>query len=65
MTLLVAVKADLRLIPLAAFPKSTGADGHSYYKITFEIEITFYSAYTKYELIYAGKNYGPVAAEYV
>ena len=65
MTQLVEVKADLSLIPLAAFPKVIGADGRSYYVVEFEIEVTTYSAYTKYELIHDGKNYGPVAAEYV
>ena len=59
------VKADLSPIPLARFPKATGADGHSYLKVDFHIEITCYSAYTKFELIHGGKNYGPVAAEYV
>ncbi|CAD6568570.1 MAG: hypothetical protein ASARMPRED_001863 [Alectoria sarmentosa] len=62
---LVDVKADLSPIPLARFPKATGADGHSYLKVDFHIEITCYSAYTKFELIHGGKNYGPVAAEYV
>lgn len=59
------VKADLSQIPFSAFPRFTGADGRSYIKIDIQIEITYYSAYTKYELIYDGKNYGPVAAEYV
>lgn len=62
---LVVVKADLSQIPLAAFRKETGADGRPYYIVEFKIEITYYSAYTKFELIYDGKNYGPVAAEYV
>ena len=62
---LVDVKADLSQIPLAAFPKVRVADGCLYYIVEFKLEITFYSAYTKYELIYNGKNYGPVRAEYV
>lgn len=65
MTPLVNVKADLSPIPLASFRKATGADGRTYYKIDFQIEITYYSAYTKFELIYNGKNYGRVSAEYV
>lgn len=65
MVRLVDVKADLSLIPLAAFPKVTGADGRSYYIVKLQIEITYYSAYTKFELIHNGMNYGPVAAEYV
>ena len=62
---LVDVKADLSQIPLAAFPKVMGANGRWYYRVKFQIEITCYSAYTKYELIHNGKNYGPVRAEYV
>ena len=65
MVRLVDLEADLSQIPLAAFPKEMGADGCLYYKFIYTIEITFYSAYTKYELVYDGKNYGPVRAEYV
>ena len=42
-----------------------GRDSKLYYKLNYEIEITYFSAYTKYELIYDGYNYGPVTAEYV
>lgn len=62
---LVRVTADLRRIPTHNFPTTFGKDGLLYYDLKFEIEITYYSAYTKYELIYDGKNYGPVSAEYV
>ena len=62
---LVDVEADLTQIPLAAFPKKMGADGCLYYRVKFNIEVTCYSAYTKYELVHDGKNYGPVRAEYV
>ena len=61
----MAVKADLSLVPLAELRKVTGADGLAYFLIQFQVEITYYSAYTKFELIYNGKNYGPVATEYV
>ena len=36
-----------------------------YYKIEFSLEITYMSAYTKYELIHDKINYGVVVAEYV
>ena len=62
---LVDVKADLSQIPLTAFPKVLGANGRSFYKVSYNIEMTCYSAYTKYELVHNGKNYGPVHAEYV
>ena len=62
---LVDLEADLSQIPRAAFPKVRGADGRFYYKIKYNIEITYYSAYTTYELVHNGKNYGPVRAEYV
>lgn len=46
-------------------PKVTGADGLLYYKVDFAVEITYYGAYSKYELIHDNINYGPVTAEYV
>ena len=62
---LVQVTADFRRIPTHNIPTSIGKDHLLYYYLRYEIEITYYSAYTKYELIYDGKNYGPVSAEYV
>ncbi|KAL9000689.1 MAG: hypothetical protein Q9169_000725 [Polycauliona sp. 2 TL-2023] len=62
---LVVVSADLGRIPFHNFPTEFGADDALYYRIEYCIEVTCYSAYTKYELIYDGFNYGPVTAEYV
>ena len=62
---LVNVKADLSRIPENRFRRVIGADQQLYYKIVFQVHVTFYSAYTKYELVYDGVNYGQVAAEYV
>ncbi|KAL8930745.1 MAG: hypothetical protein Q9208_000286 [Pyrenodesmia sp. 3 TL-2023] len=62
---LVTVSADLSRIPLSQLPRTRGADGQLYYKIVYEIEITYHSGYTTYELIHDGINYGPIAAEYV
>ncbi|KAL9003360.1 MAG: hypothetical protein Q9188_003754 [Gyalolechia gomerana] len=62
---LATVSADLSRIPPHKFSKTLGADGLNYFLITFCIEITYYSGYTAYELIYDGVNYGSVAAEYV
>ena len=62
---LVDVKADLSRVPVHTFPKSPGADSRQYYPVISEIEITYYSGYTKYELIHNNINYGLVIAEYV
>ena len=55
----------MRRIPLRKFRVEKGLDGFLYYECHYEIEITHYSAYTKYELIHDGMNYGSVIAEYV
>lgn len=62
---LVTVHADISRVPQTLIPKRQGADGKLYWVIEFEIETTYLSAFTKYELIYDGVNYGPVHAEYV
>ena len=62
---LVQVEADLSRIPTHLIKQTVGADGALYYKYDYQIEVTHFSAYTKYELIYQGVNYGSVAAEYV
>lgn len=64
-TKLVEVEADLSRIPVALIPKAKGADGKMYYKIDYQIQITYYSAYTTYELIHNKINYGLVSSEYV
>lgn len=64
-THLVDLTANLSQVPIAKFPKMVGKDGLWYYKVEVQIEITHYSAYTKYELIHDGINYGAVKAEYV
>ena len=64
-TELVKLRADLSRIPQHIVPKVRGADGHVYFMLNFEIEVTLYSAYTKYELVHNGMNYGQVVAEYV
>jgi hypothetical protein len=62
---LVEITADLSRIPAYRYPQERGADGCLYYVAAFAIEVTYYSAYTKYELIHDGINYGLVASEYV
>lgn len=36
-----------------------------YYILEFDIQVTYYSAYTTYELFHNNINYGSVTAEYV
>ena len=50
---------------MTRIPKKRGADGKMWYEISYEIEVTYFSAYTKYELIHDKVNYGAVTAEYV
>jgi hypothetical protein len=62
---LVKVNADLSRIPANHIPQKKGADGKMWYVVTYDIQVTYYSAYTSYELIHGGINYGFVASEYV
>ena len=64
-TTLVRLKANLSTIPTSRFPTKTGKDEELYFVIKINIEITHYSAYTKYEMIHDSINYGAVHAEYV
>ena len=59
------MKTDLSAIPRHRLGREKGSDGKMYYVVRYEIEITYYSAFTKYELIYDGVNYGGLTAEYV
>jgi len=62
---LVTVTADLSRIPEKLFRQQRGTDGEMWYAIGLKIEVTYYSACTKYELVHNGINYGTVTAEYV
>ena len=62
---LAEVKADLSRVPESQFLQVRGKDREIYYQVDFHIEVTFYSAYTKYELRHCGINYGQITAEYV
>lgn len=62
---LVELTADLSLVPARKFPQRRNQNGIPYYFFTYQIEVTYFSAYTKYELIYDNINYGAVSAEYV
>lgn len=62
---LVEISANLSSVPIQNIPTVRGVDGYMYYQVDIAIEITYYSAYTKYELIHDDVNYGLVTAEYV
>lgn len=64
-TQLVKVEADLSRIPISKIPKTKGADNKMYFQVDYAIQVTYLSAYTSYELIYGGVNYGHVNSEYV
>ena len=64
-TTLVTINADLSRVPSERLIKQMGKDRRQYYVIPFSIRVTYFSAYTKYELVHDGINYGLVAAEYV
>lgn len=57
-------------VPLYRLPKKSfeirhGQDGQQWYIIDFALRATCHSAETYYDLMYKGKNYGRVIAEYV
>ena len=59
------LKPDLSHIPEETIERSVGKDGKNYYRCDYSIEMTMYSASTKYEIVYKGIPYGSVEAEYV
>jgi len=64
---LVTLKADLSLVPIAEFEKQiiVSEDGKRYYQLEGKVEMTCLSASTKYTLLFGGKRYDTVTAEYV
>ncbi|KAH8804541.1 hypothetical protein F5884DRAFT_417421 [Xylogone sp. PMI_703] len=64
---LVTLEADLSHLTEKDLERTmiTCADGNKYYNISGAVEATYYSASTKYVLLYMGKRYDTVTAEYV
>lgn len=62
---LVELGANLSNVPEGTFRQDRGADLQIYYTVSFEVEVSYSSAFIKYELICNGVNYGAVAADYV
>ncbi|MCJ1269841.1 hypothetical protein MMC22_009734 [Lobaria immixta] len=61
----VELNADFGLVPKQKLLQKVNPNGVPYYEISLQIEVTCFSAYTKYELIHDNINYGAVSAEYV
>ena len=55
---------DLSCIPDKDIDRSVGDDGEDSYRCEFHVEMTMYSASTKYEMLYKDIRYS-VEAEYV
>lgn len=62
---LVELNADLGVVPEEKISIRYSPFGVPYYKVAFQVEVTYFSAFTRYELIHDNVNYGPVSAEYV
>lgn len=62
---LARLTADLSCILVSELVQRLGKDGKMYYVIYYEIEMTYYSAQTKYCLVYKQVKYDSVVAEYV
>ena len=62
---LARLTADLSCIPVSELVQKLGKDGKMYYVIYYEIEMTYFSAQTKYCLVYKQVKYDSVTAEYV
>ncbi|KAL8819859.1 MAG: hypothetical protein Q9191_007642 [Dirinaria sp. TL-2023a] len=62
---LARLTADLSCIPSGELTKKMGKDGRWYYVVYYDIEMTYYSASTKYAMVYKGVRYDSITAEYV
>ena len=62
---LARLKADLSCIPTGELMQRCGKDGKMYFVVYYEIEMTYFSACTKYALVHKGVRYDSVSAEYV
>ena len=62
---LARLTADLSCIPTGELERRRGKDGREYFVVYYDIEMTYYSACTRYALVYKGVRYDSVNAEYV
>ena len=59
------LNVDLSTIPEETLNRERGMDGELHYLCGFEVQVTHFSASTRYELVYKGIKYNTVEAEYV
>ncbi|KAL8645496.1 MAG: hypothetical protein Q9226_007276, partial [Calogaya cf. arnoldii] len=59
---LARLTADLSCIPANDLAQKTGKDGRQYYSVHYDIEMTYYSAHTKYAMVYKNVKYDSVTA---
>lgn len=59
------LKANLSSVPRYQLDQERGGDGHMYYKIDYEIEMTRSSTKWEFALIYNGERYHTVKAEFL
>ena len=62
---LARLTADLSCIPPNDLAQKTGKDGRQYYSVHYDIEMTYFSAHTKYAMVYKNVKYDSVTVEYV
>lgn len=62
---LARLTADLSCIPASDLTRKFGKDGKEYYVVYYDIEMTYFSAHTRYALVYKNVKYDSVTAEYV
>ena len=62
---LARLTADLSCIPTGELQQKVGKDGKAYYVVYYDIEMTYFSAHTKYSLVYKNVKYDSITAEYV
>jgi len=61
----VKLRADFSSIPEHELYVELGKDGQAYYKLDFEIEVTFKSASLECRIVYKGKRYVTVESEFL
>ena len=62
---LAILEADLSPIPQDEIRQITGRNKKKYFKIEYQIQITFFSACAQAELYYKGRTYGSVNLEWL
>ncbi|EEH37287.2 hypothetical protein PAAG_07568 [Paracoccidioides lutzii Pb01] len=56
---------NLSSIPRSKFKRKPGSHGDDYYEVEYSIDVTYYSAEMKFELVCQGEKYGSVTAKWL